>query len=164
MRRLIPSAVRCAALAAAVHLSSPAAAQQVPPAAESRRITICVLRDGMPVNVEAAYDSASGDTLLDGQPFSRVHAAEARPYAAGSEWYINGEMLPFHGWRLAKSGLPRVIQPDLLQRAGEFRGIPLFGEAGVSGIPDVVYVPVRPGCVFHAYQMEYHVGAVRGGR
>lgn len=49
-----------------------------------------------------------------------------------------------------------------MRRAGEFRGMPLFAEAGDTGIPAVLYVMVRPGCEFHPYQVDYVVGAVRG--
>lgn len=158
------SAVLFLALTAIASLPSTSVAQQVPPADASRRITVCVLRDGEIVDVAASLDAASGDTVVDGRPFGEVHAAGSPRYAAGSEWYINHEMLPFHGRRLAKYGLVFTIPRDLLRRVGEFRGMPLFAEAGTSGVPDVVYVFVRPGCVFQSYQVDYHVGAVRGGR
>ena len=162
MRPSIPLAARCAVLAAAVHLAAPAAAQQVPAADASGRITVCVLRDGEIAEVEAVFDTARRDTLVDGRPFSEAHPAGSPPYAAASPWYVDDAPLPFQGRMLMKHGLPRIFAPGQLRRAGEFRGLPLFAEAGDRGVPDVVYVFVRPGCEFHPYQVDYHVGAVRG--
>jgi hypothetical protein len=58
-------------------------------------------------------------------------------------------------------GLPRVLGVNEVTRMGEFQGVPLFAEAGQSR-PEVVYVPVRPGCEFQPYQVETKTGSVRG--
>jgi hypothetical protein len=39
--------------------------------------------------------------------------------------------------------------------------VSLFAEAGQTR-PDVIYVPVRPGCEFQPYQAEVKTGSVRG--
>jgi hypothetical protein len=155
-------AVLITAFVAGVHLPSNAAAQQAQAADAMHRATICVLRDGAIANVEVAIDPQTGDTLLDGRPFAEAHPVEFPPYAAATTWYINHGRVEYHGRTLMKHSLPLVFAPDQLQHAGEFQGMPLFAEAGVSGIPDVVFVFVRPGCVFQAYQVDYSVGAVRG--
>jgi hypothetical protein len=46
-------------------------------------------------------------------------------------------------------------------RAGDFQGVPIFAEAGQAR-PDVIYLPVRPGCEFQPYQVETKAGNVRG--
>ena len=121
-----------------------------------------MLRGGEIANVEVSIDPQRGDTLLDGRAFAEAHPVEFPPYAAATPWYINHRPVEYHGRILVKHSLPLVFAPHQLQPAGEFQGMPLFAEAGVSGIPDVVFVFVRPGCVFQAYQVDYSVGAVRG--
>lgn len=161
--RMRASRILVLALAAGIHSPAAAAAQQGQGADAMRRTTVCVLREGAITNVEVSIDPQRGDTLLDGRPFAEAHPAGSPPYAAASPWYIDHHPLPFRGRTLMKYGLPRVFEPEELRRAGEFRGMPLFAEAGDRGVPDVVYVFVRPGCVFHPYQIDYQVGAVRGG-
>jgi hypothetical protein len=39
-----------------------------------------------------------------------------------------------------------------MERIGEHAGVPLFSEAGWRGPLEVLYIPVRPGCVFQPYQ------------
>jgi hypothetical protein len=150
------------AFVVAVLLPTLAAAQRGQAADVVQRPTVCVLRDGAIANVEVSIDPQTGDTLLDGRPFAEAHPAGSPPYAAASPWYINHQPVRFRGRMLMKYGLPRILAPEEVQRAGEFRGMPLFAEAGVSGIPEVVYVMVRPGCMFHPYQRDYQAGAVRG--
>ena len=59
-------------------------------------------------------------------------------------------------------GLPRVVSPTDVARTGEYQGIGVFTDASATGTPDVVYVPVRPGCEFQPYQYEVPARGVRG--
>lgn len=124
-----------------------------------RDITVCVLQDGALVNVTAQYDTVTRDTLF-GAPGGDGGRAAPDAYAAGAAWFIDGESLPWRGYRLVKYGPERVLPLEYLERAGEHRGIPYFSEAGMDGGP--LYVPVRRGCVFQPYSVDYHVGGVRG--
>ncbi|HEV3052354.1 MAG TPA: hypothetical protein VGX50_18730 [Longimicrobium sp.] len=160
--RLRVSRLLALVFAAGIQLPVAVGAQQGQAADAMRRTMVCVLRDGAIANVEVSIDPQTGDTLLDGRPFAEAHPVEFPPYAAASPWYINHQPLPYHGRTLMKYGLPRVLEPEEVRPAGEFRAMPLFAEAGDKGIPAVVYVFVRPGCVFHPYQIDYTVGAVRG--
>jgi hypothetical protein len=38
----------------------------------------------------------------------------------------------------------------------------VFAETGATDRPEVVYIPVRPGCEFQPYQTEVKTGGVRG--
>jgi hypothetical protein len=38
----------------------------------------------------------------------------------------------------------------------------VFTEASATGTPDVIYIPVRPGCEFQPYQYEVPARGVRG--
>ncbi|HST61730.1 MAG TPA: hypothetical protein VLK84_23725 [Longimicrobium sp.] len=132
-------------------------------------ITVCVVQDGELRMVPAQYDTRTGDTLVDGRPFAAAYP-DTVGYAAGAEWYVNGEYITLDRKRFVKSGLPRVILPhELLTRAGEYRGVPLFAEREkVVEVTeqwqpsDIRYVPVRPGCEFQPYENGADVGAVRG--
>jgi hypothetical protein len=82
-------------------------------------------------------------------------------YAANATWFINNEPVMFQNRRFVKYGLPRVLGVSDVTRVGEFQGVSLFAETGQTR-PDVVYVPVRPGCEFQPYQVEVKTGSVRG--
>jgi hypothetical protein len=131
-----------------------------PPVIDMQTIQICVVQDGNLMNVTGMYNPAAGDTTVNGQPFATAHPMGAQ-YAANAPWYINNEPLMFQGRRLVKYGLPRVLGVNEVTRVGEFMGVPIFAEAGQTR-PDVVYVPVRPGCEFQPYQSEVKTGSVRG--
>lgn len=141
------------------------AAYTAPPApvraAAPVSIRYCIVRDGQLAEVDAVYDAERADTLVEGRPLALAYPADALPYAAGTEWYINHEPITIGNLRYPKYGLPRRLPARELRPAGQFRGVPVFAEAGVR-TPDVYYVPVRPGCEFQPYQSEAHVGAVRG--
>ncbi|HEU0016545.1 MAG TPA: hypothetical protein VFQ45_22885 [Longimicrobium sp.] len=127
-------------------------------------VRVCVLRGGGLEEVVIGYDVLTGDSTYQGRPFSEAFPADS-PYAASARWFIDGEMLPWRGRRLAKYGLPRVIEGEYLERVGEHRGVPLFAEEGLdeeAGGGWVLYVPVQPGCVFQVYLIDYHSSAVRG--
>ncbi len=155
--------------------AAPVAPATAPPAvaptalAPRSDILVCVLQDGELRMVRAQYETGPMDTLVDGRPFAAVYP-DTIGYAAGAEWYVSGEQMVLDRKRFVKYGLPRVILPhELLTRAGEYRGVPLFAgrEKGVAETEpwqpaDIRYVPVRPGCEFQPYVNRADVGAVRG--
>ena len=126
-------------------------------------IRICVLQNGNLREVRVRYDVATGDTTVDGRPFSQVFPPDAPGYAASASWMILNEPIPFRGYRYIKYGRPRVFGVREVQRAGEYRGTPLFIEAEAGdGLPALLLVPVRPGCEFQTYQTSFEANAVRG--
>ncbi len=132
-----------------------------PPADDVRSIRVCVVEGGMLREVEAMYDATRGDTTAMGRPFGQAYPSMTG-YAAGAPWYINNDAMDFGGSRYVKFGLPRVVGVTEVARLGEFQGVSVFAEPGATGTPDVVYVPVRPGCEVQAYQREQKVRTVRG--
>jgi hypothetical protein len=74
---------------------------------------------------------------------------------------MSHEPIEMKGRRVVKYGPERVLPIEHLVRAGEYRGVPVFREEGAAS--EVIYVPVRRGCVFQPDQVDYTVGAVRGG-
>jgi hypothetical protein len=130
---------------------SPPAAQPTP--AASVQIRVCVLAQGTLQEVNAQYNRATGDTIVNGRPFREVFPT-GPSYAAGAEWYINNEPITLARRRYVKYGLPRVLGVNEVAAVGEYRGVRVFAEAGVQNPPELLYVPVRVGCEFQPYQLE----------
>ena len=131
-----------------------------PAAPEMQQIQVCVVQDGGLSNVTAMYNPAAGDTTVNGQPFATAFPTGPQ-YAANATWFINNEPVMFQNRRFVKYGLPRVLGVSEVTRVGDFQGVPVFAEMGQTR-PDVIYVPVRPGCEFQPYQTEIKTGGVRG--
>jgi hypothetical protein len=91
--------------------------------------------------------------MRDGQ---RVPFAQAFPatvgYAAGQTWFIQDQPIRVRNREYVKFGVPRVIQPGELTSFETYQGVPVFVGTGAPTPPDVIYVPVRPGCEFQPYQ------------
>jgi hypothetical protein len=121
-----------------------------------------VIEDGMLRNVQAQFNPATGDTTVAGQAFRTAYPSTTPPYAAGADWFIANEPVTFQTRRYVKFGLPRIVGVGDLSRVGEYQGVPVFAETGAPARPDVIYIPVRPGCEFQPYQFEVKAGAVRG--
>jgi hypothetical protein len=141
-------------------MPEPPVVQPMPPMTEEPPIQVCVVQDGNLTNVSVQYNPTTGDTTVNGQPFATAHPTGAQ-YAANAPWYIENQPLVFQRRRLVKYGLPRVLGVTEVTRVGEYMGVPLFAEPGQTR-PDVVYVPVRPGCEFQPYQSDVKTGSVRG--
>lgn len=129
-----------------------------PPMNPMRDVQVCVVENGMLRNMTVQYNTQTGDTTMNGQRFSPSMTG----YAAGASWFINNEPVMVMGRRYVKYGLPRVLGVNEVTRMGEFQGVSVFAETGATGTPEVLYVPVRPGCEFQPYQVETKAGAVRG--
>lgn len=136
------------------------APQPPPPASVTvDPLRICVVKDGRMEYVTGRYDSATGDTLVEGR---RVH--EAYPltaaYASGTDWFARDYNLSYNGLYF-RYGLPRTLLPGDVVPVGAFRGITVFAEPSDSRRV-VIYLPVDPFCTFQAYEREERSGAVRG--
>jgi hypothetical protein len=114
--------------------------------------TTCVVEADSLRRVVVDLESSPGDTLVSGRRFSAVYPAISPPYAAGAGWFVRQEPILFGGRRyFGWDYPPRVIAPEHLYRVGWYEGIPLFAEVG-DAVPAVIFVPVRPGCVFLAFR------------
>ncbi|HEX2095400.1 MAG TPA: hypothetical protein VHG28_23590 [Longimicrobiaceae bacterium] len=134
----------------------------VPPPPATQEMQVCVVQGNMLTTVTATYNPATGDTTVaGGQRFSEAYPATAG-YAAGATWYINNDTITFNGQRYQRFGLSRVVGTTEVTRAGEFQGVGIFTETGATGTPEMIYVPVRPGCEFQPYQRVEAIRRVRG--
>ena len=125
---------------------------------DTRTISVCVLSDGALKDVPASYDTRTGDTLVTVSTgpvyFHAVYPNDAS-YAEGHAWYFKNNALRHRGRRYRKYGLPRVLGTSEIVRATSTVGtVPLFVEDATANPPEVLYVPVRPGCEFQPYQIE----------
>ncbi|HEU0052669.1 MAG TPA: hypothetical protein VFQ39_05810 [Longimicrobium sp.] len=132
-----------------------------PPPVTTQDINVCVIQSGSLTNVTAQYNTATGDTTYNGGSFSAAFPAGA-DYAAGATWYINNDEITFNNRTYVKYGLPRVLGVTEVTRSGDYQGVGVFTEAGATGTPEVIYIPVRPGCEFQPYQLKVKTGGVRG--
>jgi hypothetical protein len=111
---------------------------------------VCVVRNGALDVVEVQYNPRTSDSTYQGVPF-----AEAFPitvgYALRTDWYRDSDSITVAGRTYAEYGIPRVLGPQELQRAGEYRGVPVFVGSDQRSGRDMVYVPLRPGCEFQPY-------------
>ncbi len=125
-----------------------------------RELRVCVVdRAGMR-EVPVQYNLLTGDTVIDGRPFSEVYPTDSG-YAAAAEWFVRDEMITLPGRRYTRFGVPRGFSAGDLVPVEAYRGVPLFAERGAEDDPWMRFVPVRPECVFQPYTgPEY--GAVRG--
>jgi hypothetical protein len=140
---------------------APPPAPPAPVVPETQAIRVCVIEGTTLREVEAMYNPATGDTMVAGQAFSTAYPATTG-YAAGATWYINNEPVTINGRRYVKFGLPRVVSVTDVTRTGEYQGVGVYTDASATGTPDVVYLPVRPGCEFQPYQYEVPARGVRG--
>ena len=133
----------------------------LPAAPEMQTIRVCVVEGTALREVEAMYNPATGDTTVAGQAFSTAYPATTG-YASGATWYINNEAITINRRRYVRFGLPRVVSPTDVTRTGEYQGVGVFTDASATGTPDVIYIPVRPGCEFQPFQLEQQTRGVRG--
>lgn len=146
-----------ASLAACGPRTLPEAPQPAPAESAGRSANdgtqVCVLRNGALERIPVRIDAARGDTLTaDGLRPSDVSPASG--YAAGAEWYQRNEVIELGGLRHVQYGLARQMTAGLV-RVGEYRGVCVYAPADGGVAPPFLFIPVRPGCVLHAYERPH---------
>lgn len=156
----------CAACGGRMAAPLPQPAPSPPPAPVQaahavRQIQTCVMENGRLRAVEATYDPASDDLLVDGRPLRELFT-DLSGYAAEQPWFVNNEPITWERRYYTRYGPPRIVPPSQLRPGGEHGGVPFFVEANAGADPELLFVPTRPGCEFQWYQWEGTVGGVRG--
>lgn len=90
-------------------------------------------------------------------------------YAEQQMWFRNDASIDLDGRDYVKFGRIHRFNPAGLRakgldlrRVGEYRGVPLYQVVPGPERPDLLFVPLRPGCLFYPYQwrsdrnMRYH--------
>jgi hypothetical protein len=114
-------------------------------------ISICVVDHDSLLMVQAAILPGTNDTVVGGRKFSDLYPAVSPPYATGSDWYPRNASILFRGSRYhGVDHPPQAIRSELLQHVGDHEKVPIFVEVGDT-LPEILYLPVRPGCIFQSY-------------
>jgi hypothetical protein len=122
-----------------------------------RDTTLCVVDRTSPTgltNLAARVESDGGVVLLENRrivPLDQVHPVSLLAGYAGREpWVTSGAAISHAQRRFVRTGGERRVPIALLRRVGDHQGVPLFASPE-EAVPEAVYVPLRPGCVFQAY-------------
>lgn len=125
-----------------------------PPARPSDRVVELCLATGDAVEV---LITVRGDTLMGPK---RVSLSGVRPalvfagtYAQGKAFYEDGGPVTFDGRRYASTASLIRANCAEIERAGEYRGVPLFADRGAARPPAAIYLPVRAG-VWRRYEWD----------
>lgn len=135
---------------------------EAPPAADAPvPVKVCVIDQTGHREVEALYRPASGDTvILQGGGPVPLEAAypSATEYAEGKRWYTDLGTIHLLGRRYEPYLKLRTVTPtnlrpggNVLHRAATYDGVAVFAERSDSDPPKLLYLPVRPGCLFQPY-------------
>ncbi len=83
------------------------------------------------------------------EPAAVSQSSRYQPFA------ISGEMLLIGGYEYFPYGLPRVIDPQLLEFAAHYGDVPLFREAGETEVLPEIFYFLYDGmtCEFQPYQI-----------
>jgi hypothetical protein len=121
-----------------------------------RKMQECVIENGTLKTVIVDYDPATGDKsiVVNGvrSSFQSLYPSNGKDYASAAKWYINNDVLKIKGRGYAKYGLPRILGVTEITKSGLYEGVGVYVEAGITGEPEVIYIPVRQGCEFQPYQ------------
>ena len=152
--RLILMTAACAGCPANGAPHTPAAAPVGRGASIQSGVRLCLLADKRLVIVEAQIDSATGDTLVGGHSHAERHPATSPPYAQGLPSFNPRERsLRVGGIHYYANHPEQTIPADLLRSYAELEGVPVFqAETPRESPPSIIYLPVRPGCVFQSFQ------------
>jgi hypothetical protein len=149
---LLIAAVACAACAGRRPLPVATPVHEVPsPRLSAQDLLFCVVRRGELELVPLEYNTHTGDSTYQGVPVARAFPLDGG-YAEAAEWFAARESIRFDGRTFARYGDPRLLGIGELTPVGEYRGVKVYAQAGLTGPPEVLYLPARPGCVFQPYQ------------
>ncbi len=121
--------------------------------ADPDTLLACVLDADTLAMVAVLVDSVTKDTLMpDGTAFRVAHPVRTPPYARGANWFPR-EIIEVNGGTYVPYGGERHIPREHLARAGNYRGLPLFVEAGqTESPPQAIFFAAGPGCIFQPFQ------------
>ncbi len=118
--------------------------EERPPAAGTATTLCLSTGDGIEVVLTPA-----GDTLVGP---SRTPMSELRPavvlagvYAANLMWFESGEPITFEQRSYDRSGVAVGLDCGDIRQVGEHLAVPVFALGTDGALPEILYVPVRPG-------------------
>ena len=120
---------------------------------------LCLIEKGVlkEIDVEQTQDNHI-TAVINGttQGFWKNSPPDILGYAAAQPWYINNEPVTFKGFNFSKYGNVKSISMAELKKAGEYKSVGIYLEAGKSAIDSstVLYIPVRIGCQWQPYTIQ----------
>ncbi len=138
-------------LAAGICLATTCSAQN------SYKVRECVVENGVLKEIVADYNAETGDKTIMVNGVKRILdsvQSKNKEYAYTADWYKKSEMIVIGATKYEKYGLPRILGTTEVVKSSVYKGIPVFQETGLTGVADVIYIPVRWGCEFQPYQRK----------
>lgn len=83
-------------------------------------------------------------------PYQSTSAQRPR-YASGEAWFTRDSSITVQGRIYRKYGLPRILGQNEISPFATYRGVTVFQEAGLEGMPEILYVPVHASCELQPY-------------
>ena len=123
-------------------------------------IHTCALLRRELVVVYAQVDPRTGDTVVGGSPFGQVFPRTSA-YGERHAWFTANEPLLLYGNRYLKWGPQREVPPDSIRPLTVYQGVPVFADTGALTPSHLLYVAVRPGCLFQPYIQQLGPAPVR---
>ena len=132
--------------------------------------TLCLVDRASPTGlmwVSAKQVVETGEVVItDGD--RRLPLAERYPvtvrngYAQGESWFIGNAPIRYSGAEYRQYGPQREIRPTDVMRGRDVAGVPVFLDPRDSSPPEILYVPVAPGCIFQPYRAVEGIRRIRG--
>ncbi len=119
-----------------------------------RKIRECIIEKGVLKEVDVNYNTQTAEKTLvfNGVLTNYNNLEKSKDYAANQSWYINNDPVVLNGHNYVKYGLPRILGVFEIEKSVAYKGLGIYREAGTTGLAEIIYIPVRPGCEFQPYQ------------
>jgi len=121
------------------------------------KINECVISNGVLKMIDVDYDQATGNktVMVNGvrTPLEKAFTNK-KDYAEGTTWFVNNETVKLGSTNYVKYGLPRILGVNEIEKTTVYQGVNVYVEAGIKGVAEVIYIPVRQGCEFQPYQIK----------
>ncbi|RYZ28478.1 MAG: hypothetical protein EOO10_09415 [Chitinophagaceae bacterium] len=126
--------------------------------AQSYKVQQCVIENGTIRTVASDYDPATGHYSISvngyKKSFDDIYPTITKDYAGNESWFKNSEPVLLNGVSYVKYGFPRILQTTDVVKKFLYKGIGVYVEQGITGTPEVIYIPTMRGCEFQPYQQH----------
>ncbi len=121
-------------------------------------VLMCEVREGRGVPTDSA--TGTGGRGVGAHAYPRL----TPPFPDQETWFAQREPIIFHGLRWVMYGSQIPALPDRVARIDNYRGIPVYAFTETAGNrnPEIILLPVAPGCEFQPYYYFNDTGEVRG--
>jgi hypothetical protein len=125
--------------------------------AQSYKVQQCLIENGVLKSITTDYDPSTGNYSINvngsKRPFDEVYPRLSKDYAGSESWFKNNAPVVVGDNSYVKYGLPRILQTTDVDKQSVYKGIGVYVERGITGTPEVIYIPTMRGCEFQPYQL-----------